>query len=79
MTGLAGWFLLNVVVAIFGAWLSSEKSRNAMSWFLLCLIFGLIALVALAGAPALDPARLRTGGWDSLGSGHDPTRGPPMG
>ncbi len=50
--------LLRIVAALwlltagFTGWLGSQKNRDPMNWFLLGLLGGIIALIALVGAPA---------------------------
>ena len=46
-----------VIVGGFCAWLASEKGRGGLRWFILGVLLGPIALLALIGAPAkaLDP------------------------
>lgn len=52
-SGLAIYFGFNLITALFGIWLAAEKNRSAV-WFFWCLLFGLPALIALAGAPAVS-------------------------
>lgn len=33
------------------AWLASQKRRDGSSWFMLGLLFSVLALIAIAGAP----------------------------
>lgn len=47
-------FAQAVVAGGFSGWLASEKGRSEIGWMILGGIFGLFALVALAGAPALE-------------------------
>ena len=46
-----------LVSASFCAYLASQKGRDGTSWFLLGLLFGLVALIVLVGVPS-DTQRL---------------------
>lgn len=52
-----GIFLLWVVCAGFSAFVAKQKNRDSVGWFFLGLLFGPIALLALAAIPPLDPPR----------------------
>jgi len=41
-----------IVCAIFSAYLASTKSRSSEAWFFAGLLFGIFALIAIAGIPA---------------------------
>ena len=43
-----------ISLGFFCAWLAEEKGRNFYAWCGLGLVFGFIALLFLAGAPALE-------------------------
>lgn len=49
---LVGW----LVVAGFTAAIASAKGRNGAGWFVLGLLFSLVALIAAAAMPSLKPA-----------------------
>lgn len=55
--GLATLALAVVVLVngLFCLWLAREKGYGMLNWFLLGVIFGPIALIALAGAPDHSP------------------------
>lgn len=59
MTFLALW----VIAGAFAAYVASQKGRNGAAWFMLGLVFGVFALIAVAGLPAqaaapkVDPMR----------------------
>ena len=38
----------------FCAWLAEEKGRSVYGWFVLGLLFSLIALLTIVGAPVLE-------------------------
>jgi len=51
------WVVVIAYWASFGffcSWLAQEKGRDAQPWLLLGFLFGFIALLTLAGAPALE-------------------------
>lgn len=49
---LLGWLLSVVVFGGFCAYVASEKNRSAVAWGILGALFGLIALIAIAGLPS---------------------------
>ncbi|MHB8512810.1 MAG: hypothetical protein ACYDCC_11585 [Actinomycetota bacterium] len=53
MSLLVGWVISAVITACFGIYLASAKNRSVVGWGFLTAIFGLIALVCLAGLPGL--------------------------
>jgi hypothetical protein len=53
-TVLAWWFWMNLITCVFGVYVAAEKNRSLVIWGVLCLIFGLVALVALAGIPVIE-------------------------
>ncbi len=46
-----------VLVACLSAWVAHQKGRNPYAWFPLGLVFGVIAVIALAGLPSHRPPR----------------------
>jgi len=58
-TVIALIYLANVLVQAFlGRWLANEKGRSSDAWFLLCLFFGIPALIALGFSPNIDIRRI---------------------
>ena len=53
----AALIVLWLASAIFCAWLAEVKGRDGFWWILWGLLFGIVALIAIAGAP-LAPKRL---------------------
>ena len=47
-------FLLNLAAAFFCTWLAREKNRDLAVWFVLGCLFGILALVAIAGMPKAE-------------------------
>ena len=45
------YILSCIIIAIFTAWIASQKSRSALLWFFLGFFFGFIALLAVGLAP----------------------------
>lgn len=64
MSQEAAWALAisQIVAGLFSAYVASEKRRNGWVWLLAGLIFGLFALVAVAGVPALAQTSEATAG-----------------
>lgn len=50
-------FLQAIVFGGFSAWLAKQKNRDPLGWFLLGMLFSLIALIAVAAAPPVKPKR----------------------
>jgi MFS family permease len=52
------WFvgiaLQGIVCGSFCAFIANEKNRDGLGWFLLGLIFGIFALIAIASVPRLE-------------------------
>lgn len=72
---IGGFIVLQLVCAVFGAYVAEEKNRNSGLWMVLCLLFGLVALVAIAGVPAAEPVERK---WPSEAQrGWNPLLGPP--
>lgn len=45
-----------IATAYFAGWLAYEKGRSVGNWVLLTLLFNIVALIAIAGAPAIPEA-----------------------
>ena len=58
---LIWWFGSGVVFGGFSAFIGREKNRNAISWFLLGLVFGLLAVLALIAVPKLEDSQKPSG------------------
>jgi hypothetical protein len=52
---IGGFIAFQVACALFGAYVAEEKNRRSAAWFFLCLAFGIIALIAVAGLRELEP------------------------
>lgn len=48
-------FLVAVASGIFCAFIASEKGRSGFAWFLLGMLFPIIALLAVIGVPSKRP------------------------
>jgi hypothetical protein len=48
------------VVGLFCAWIAQQKRRNALNWFVLGLLFNLIALIALIAVPNSSEEKAKT-------------------
>ena len=46
------------MISAFCAWLAEEKGRDRVNWFWLGIIFGIIAMLAIVGAPKVESAEL---------------------
>jgi hypothetical protein len=62
--GFVFWIVIIIIYAlissIFSAWLASEKGYSGISWFLLGLFFGIIALITIGFAPIQDRIKVTT-------------------
>jgi hypothetical protein len=63
MEGIVLAFLVyGVVFGAFSAYVAGTKNRDEAAWFVLGMVFGIVALLAIGlAAPASSPARPRTG------------------
>lgn len=82
VSDIAPWFFLsNLVTAAFAAYVADEKGRSIISWVVLTLVFGLIALIALAGIPVIPEEKrrrvLRPGRIGKDARAWNPLLGPP--
>ena len=56
--GIVSW-IVNIILT---GWLAKQKERSVLSWIVLAVFFPLLAIIALAGAPAiLDEEKWRKG------------------
>ena len=63
---VVAWVLLtNCVAAMFAFYVAAEKNRSAGWWTIMTLVFGLVALVALAGIPPVSDEEFRRGQGES--------------
>ncbi len=46
--------VLNFSSALFSAYVASEKKRSKIEWFICGIVFGPVALLAIAGMPCLE-------------------------
>ncbi|MDR0786117.1 MAG: hypothetical protein LBE74_09620 [Treponema sp.] len=40
-----------LIISFLGRWVAGEKGYSTGAWFWLCLLFGVVALIAICGAP----------------------------
>ena len=57
---LIGW----IVIAVFCAMIASAKNRSTLIWFILGILFSLIAMLAIIGLPKIERERKDPEGYD---------------
>jgi hypothetical protein len=67
-TLLIAWLLQAAVCACFSAFVAGQKCRSAGAWFLLGLLFGIFALIAVSGLPVSSEPKGNGGGTPSASS-----------
>lgn len=53
-TFIFAWFGVGLIIGFFCAFIAKEKHRGGFGWFVLGLLFGLFALIAIAAVPGLE-------------------------
>jgi hypothetical protein len=76
-----GWVIAAqfLVSAGFSAYVADVKNRNAATWGILGLVFGIFALIAIAGLPVAEPTteRAREEATATGAKPWNPLAGPP--
>ena len=54
---LVAYLLYSLAAGGFSAYVATEKRRSGVAWFWLGLLFGVLALIAIAGTPSLSASR----------------------
>ncbi len=49
-----------LVIGAFSSFIANEKNRNGLNWFLLGIVFNIIAMLALIAVPALPENKAKT-------------------
>ena len=64
----AGFGIVGIIIiiiyalstAFLGQWLAEKKGYSKTSWFWICLFFGILGLIAIAGAPIAKNSRYKS-------------------